>query len=1212
MSSPPSRDFLSLLGNPMLNQLFNNPIISKNPKLKAIVDTLAQRPGDYVLLIPQTKFLLLGIDQDTGLPYKELCMGPEFIQAHIVNIKWKKQTEPGVKRVPRQYTTMNERQIRIRKNIIENIDGYKHDFSVHILRQEVFRTFCNYVPFATCFHVMIVEEALTGNPKYRGLRDVASPVSSSESSVSTAMSKTCDVSFDQILNEMPAVSNRLGDPFKKLFDDYNVKKCTTLKQLSDSFTDIMAKGSSIVNVLSDVVCNAIFARYPHIDLRRALYNYIEMNIHDKLWPRYLTILNNDNDRKIKAAYPKLEHLSITQVGIPEKCLEDPAKLGSLEKRVLAAISEFKKLAFASTSEEQTSILCETFRTLSHNDDSIDADSLIALTILVVAHAAVPNLNAHLSYIRSYSFSDDLLEGGFEGYSISSFEAVLSFYDDPAMLAQLCTCSHENNEFWSLLKSVSSDSNEQNSLNDSSNDASILKKVHELLDPYSDGDIGDGSFIRSRTLQGESCLMIALFTNNYKLFKLILDYTNIFTLDDILEDQNVQGLNLLNAALQLKHKACEEIAQIILQADHDEIRQYCNTTDDKLRNVGHFLFHCSDLIPLFGPYIDWKAKDVTGKTPLFAIIRCYDHPSYDHLIEVSIEAVVNWYEANGCHFDFRDHIDNRGNTVLHAVRDGDNLRLLLDKFECLDLNYLNDSEQTALVQFIRYNRLSNVQAIVDDSRIDLWRTDSKYQLTAQDYVKVNKVADEADSNEQTNKQIMDLLDREYLDRFSVGLDGNAGFYALRIKFDVTHSMCIYINSRDANGDTYTVVHSYTDFFKLMHLLKMRYPSTYIGTNNREWLPDLYNINERVHFNYSKKFRLNGLLTNINMLLRCVSLNPTLANSKLVKDFMTLNKPLNEVQCLKDIKQYQEESRRHHLESSGKTNYLLQPADIASYKTFLNFSNEDLKRLSKALDKWYRISAYAAIKWCDLADVQDNLVYMTANTGRPAEVPKMLDQLPYEMLVTVTEQHREIHGSAVQSGTTFEESLKFVRNSVSELSANINQFVQVKVGSWWQLYGEIKQIGDDISRVLSSERSTNRHNSKNVAGPTILDQTLMEIGAFIGTVDPEEAKKLEGGKPTGTLFETSGGYLSGIIEKRRKEYTDKLLERFNKLKNRMVLLNIDLKCEYEQLCMEVSNLYKFREVFLRKTLKQLAWEQLQTHKLQKGLMENNLSKLQRGLY
>ncbi|GME70996.1 unnamed protein product [Ambrosiozyma monospora] len=710
-----ARVHLPLLLNPMLNHLFNNPLMAETPKLNNIIKKISSRPGDYAILVPDEAFIMLNTDKETGKPYKELCFEPDFIESHIIDVNQKKYHEI---KTDKSFRTLNKKEILINRDIVTNFKGFKHDFKLKIIDQYFFKNFAPYIPFGMNFHIIVIEEALVGIPKERGLKQYEfegeKPRPNDHLELLSNESHPLEKRpFDDLVMELPELAVLMGEQFKLLFRKFAVKGKTTDKELNDAFMDIMSEGSSIINSLPDDVFNNIHKQFPNVDLHESIYSYIELHIYDKFWLQYSAIKHQDVDNKLNSNYETLQYLSINQVGLPKSTLYNPDRLIIFEKRVLLAIAEFKKLEFSNQSSAKVDILIRTFKLITTspgsstedpNDLSVDADTLISLFVVVLCSSKVKNLNAHLRYIKDYSFSQEYLETGFAGYVISSFEATLNYLNEAENFNQLLKYAEQNRKLWDLLKSVSTDFNENNIENDSTDDDLYISEINSLLEPFKNGDVDADSFIRSRTSQGESCLMLSVLRNSTKLFKTIASFDYIFTLDDILEDRNINGLNLLNAALQSKNiEVIDELADIILQAEDHEIKQYCNKKDVHGRNLGHFLFHRSVLISRFGPYINWIDQDNTGQTPLFAIVRCYDHPDYAALVKTAIDTVADWYASKRKPFNYQDHIDSKGNTLIHSISDGEALKYVLGKFEVLDLNALNINQQTPLTQFIRYNK-----------------------------------------------------------------------------------------------------------------------------------------------------------------------------------------------------------------------------------------------------------------------------------------------------------------------------------------------------------------------------------------------------------------------------------------------------------------------------------------------------------------------------
>lgn len=1233
--------FSPILGNPFLNELFNNSNIASNSDLKNIVSLLCSNPDKYIILVPETKFMLLATDDDSGKTYKQLCGDTSFLKSHIVNISLSDASKHAeTNSIDRELQTLSNKTVYIRKGVLRNVRGFKHDFTLKIIRQTFFRSFAPYIPFGASFHIMYIEESLEGNPSYTGIDHVHPkeiPIQKSKNFFLPLDESTNDnniYSFHEVLSQMPQLAAAIGNSFKELFSSFTVRDTTSNEDLNDCFTNVMSNGVSIINNLPEGMHSDIEAKFPSISLQRSVFDYIEENIYDRLWARFVELNKSEEDIQIENAYEYLSSLSITQSGVPEDWIYSVQKLRYLEKRLLNAISVFKRLQFACSSSESCDILYSTFLVLTGRNSSdlhdkyipsIDADTLMSLLIVVIAHSNVRSLNKRLKYIKLFCFSDEVLETGPRGYAMSSMEAVISYYNDSTNLKRLKDYSMKNKSLWHLIKAVSSDKNAENlEKNDSSHDSILIKRVTKLLDPFSSHEeaskIPVDSFIRSRTLNGESCLMLSLRRNNYLLFKKMFDYRYTFTLDDILEDQTVGGTTLLSAALQIEHPITRELTNTILQAEDWEIREYCSTKDTKGRNIGHLLFHDYKLIEKLGPYIDWEDQDNIGRTPLFSIMRCYDHQNYSDMLNLTLQTVKTWYENNGLRFDYRKHMDNRDNTLVHIMKDGASLHTYLKMFPCLDLNHLNASKQTPLMQYIRYSRLSCVEQIIKDPRLEILKTDDTYQMNAEDYIKVDKVENIGDRNENTNRKIMNILDCQVGNRFSATYDGCACLVT-RFRFDKSHEMCLYFRYYDKHphhgkNDAF-VIHNFQSFVKYFRLMKMLFPETYLGDDNL-WFPAYVKTKNVVNVNYLKKLRFNRLMLHINMLLTFVCFNRTLRKSPLSIEYLSVQNALNEVPYLRCKSRVQSDALQAALKSGDPRRYILRPEDIGNFNAFLRISKLPLKKLSKFMDRFYRLVAFAEAKKEDVEYLEKNIEYLAAKTVKKDSISKNLDCIPVQLLILFCSQQGYISGvNRTANDVLFAESWKLMKASILEMLKRIDAFLETKLQNWWSLFGTIKEIQDELVKIMSSEytkKSNNKdnHSQRKVQG-TVIDKVFLEIRMLLGTLNDSAMKDIWS-KATFSpgmdgIFESDGGYFSGLVNKRRKEEARLLVEKFGKVKNSICVLNVELRKEYEDLCVELNNFHEFRGLLTKFSFKQYAESHLEVLKLQKEMMLNSLDETKR---
>lgn len=1216
--------FNPIITNPMLNALFNNPAINSNSGMKRIVDLLVSSPSSYILLVPETRFLLLSTDQDSKKRYTDLCNDPQFIQSHLIDIDLQNYTESERRdaRQSKHYRTLNGHCVSIHKQTIKNVSGYRHNFVIRILRQHFFRSFCTYIPFGACFHIMFVNEALIGNPSCEGIakitpkQRIVDNFSNNDDSTTSLLSQDVfdsnSISFTDILHRLPQVADVVGVQFKDLFKSFNAKDANSDADLEELFTTIMARGSTIINELPDKQLKAIYAAYPTIDLREVICAYIETNIFDHFWAQYKKCHKNDADDMLNKAYTDLKCLSINQCGTPERLLQRPKELASIEKRVNSAIDKFSRLQFASSTSQQCEILFQTFDILTDNHTSetiitVDADTLISLLIMVIAHSGVQDLNNRLQYLKRYCYSEEILKAGPGGYAISSIEAVCNYYASKDNIFLLKKYSADNDRLWSLIRSIPS--------NTDGTCEQALRKLQAVFDSYEDGlDIPMESCIRSRTLDGQSCLMLSLIQKNSKLFNQIFDYQNIYTLDDILEDRTISGTTLLTAALELEHPALDSLASVILQATKEEIETYCNQPDEKGRRMGHILFHGYRLICSYGRYIDWQAKDLGGRTSLFTILRCYDHPKYFEMIKSALEAAKSWYASKGLQFSIKDHIDKKGNTLIHIIKEGNGLHLLLSLFDGLDVNIVNSNRLTPLMQYIKYSRLSNVKEILACPGLQLLKSEGRYYLTAEDYVKVEKAQNLEDGNELTNYRIMNLVDDEFDRRYAYEMNGYSGC-AVRARFDTNNNMCFYFRCYDRIEDLRKpkfyppVVHSYESFVKLFKLLKILLPETYIS-DSPSWLSGYSNISGKVSIYSSRKFRINRLLLNTNLLLGCFLFNSSTRKMSVIKEYLSVQAPLNEVSVIKEHRKEQIEVRQNILDSRNSKKYILRPEEIGNFSTFLKFSRAQLGDIAKGWDQFYRILCFTRYKWLDLSYSLESIAYLTANTFKSDAISKSLFCLPYKMLQDLGKERQNVT-SLVNPDVDdiFLDTVKLLKLSTVELINRINQLLKVKIAKWWKLYAEAKEIQTDLLTILKLERGKNINERTPIGN--VVDQALLDIGILIGSINEQSIKSLKSKMQFSNgmegLFQGNGGYFSNVVEKRRKDDATKLVGRSRKLKNEMVTLNIELKMQYESLCIELNNFYEFKQYLIKASFRKFAKARIESLKMQYHEMHNSLDRL-----
>ncbi|KAL3427827.1 hypothetical protein PVAG01_01336 [Phlyctema vagabunda] len=266
-----------------------------------------------------------------------------------------------------------------------------------------------------------------------------------------------------------------------------------------------------------------------------------------------------------------------------------------------------------------------------------------------------------------------------------------------------------------------------------------------IDSTGSGIEGDTSVIRLSQTEdslGESVPMMAVQNERPNSLRYLLSLSEYYPLDVILADTNNEGTTLLSAAVQLGHtELIDMILDFVYRAGSESIViEYLSQQDVRGRSVAHYLFNAPALIARVGRLLPWRQKDKNGQTPLFALCRSYDHGNYRNMVEAGLAAATASQRDNEpLHLD--DHVDYKGNTLLHIVNDPQiALRLMLNCDS--DVNATNDKKFTPLMVASKYGRLEMVRALFGDPRVDLFAKELR-GLTAVELAKDDDVRNRID-------------------------------------------------------------------------------------------------------------------------------------------------------------------------------------------------------------------------------------------------------------------------------------------------------------------------------------------------------------------------------------------------------------------------------------------------------------------------------------
>ncbi|KAI1330795.1 VPS9 domain-containing protein [Xylariaceae sp. FL0255] len=330
----------------------------------------------------------------------------------------------------------------------------------------------------------------------------------------------------------------------------------------------------------------------------------------------------------------------------------------------------------------------------------------------------------------------------------------------------------------------------------------------------EGDTSVERLCQTQDSFGESVLMMAVQNERPESLKLLLSMEDFFPRISVLEDTNNEGTSLLSAAVQLGHTELIDIILdfVIASTTEPQTEEYLAVQDVRGRSVAHYLFHASSLITRIGRLVPWRQKDQNGQTPLFALCRSYDHSHYFGMVQTGLD-VATASQADGQPLHIDDHVDSKGNTLLHIVTDPQLLvRILL---QCdVDVNAANEKKFTALMVASKYGRFDMVRALYSDPRVDVTMREAR-GLTAVELAK----------DDDVRNRIDDLA----LFKMYPGEDGRITGVVRSFFVEDATIRLVLKSGAPADQNSYTVTtcrRSLGDFERLANLLSEENPASWI--------------------------------------------------------------------------------------------------------------------------------------------------------------------------------------------------------------------------------------------------------------------------------------------------------------------------------------------------------------------------------------------------
>ncbi|KAK9463731.1 uncharacterized protein V1516DRAFT_58352 [Lipomyces oligophaga] len=1028
--------------DPGANKLVPTPRTPVNPFLAALfypkpqtprsrdLATALQSPQSYALLVPVTPSILFTIDSETSIPFAELCTQDDFLSSHILKIG---VSTKAIGRA-RVFWTLSGRSVVIRDDYIYTNKGFKSFGQARMVGDKVYMSTSDLVPPSSEFLTYYISKPLIGSalPLYdfKALSEPQLPAlpaaSASNGTPSSSVPTKTVTTFGQLLSSFPLIARHIQEPLNRIFEEFDCTDATE-PDLVTMIEEVMQKGIALFQNIDHSAVNTMASTtgLTGPEIEKMMENYVGKHLHNKIWPR-LIVLRSLKDSIIRLAVKNMKNTSLGQLGVQPYWEEGG---DSIERMVMGAIVDLENLTKGENAAAQIERLVNILRSLgvvppsqhesqvngNGKDDSsntskeskekaavqsnVSADVLVSLMIIVVAWSKLDHLDSLLFYMRNFSFMD--VDTGEVGYALSTFEAVIFHIMNNS--SKLAIVSSANTRFWKSIKSGEDIAPAFDSPSEYFGAGGIdVSEIDSLEQVY-----------RARNSLGESALMMAVQAQptNLANFDLLLSKRDVFPIEAVQKDQNKFQTTLLSAAVQTGDKRIVDTIWDFLKSiyDQDGLKFYLARKDEWQRGVGHYLFNIPELINTVGELIVWTDKDQNGQTPLFALCRSYDHPEYTELVKSGIAAATK-YQAGGGSLRFLDHVDLKGNTLLHVMKDIPSLEMLLDICD-IDLNRVNEKGLTPFMVNSKFSRTAAIDVLAQRPEVDITRRNFR-GLNAAELAK----------DESTQARIENIM----LFRHAAMPDGRVTSVLRGLFADETVQFVIKSGIKP-NSDAITrVLRTYGDFTFMAKWLAYELPSS--------WIPKL----QLPHNPFSIPSRpsravIRDVQSKLDAFLRTLLLHPTFGTHELLWEFFLVSQFSHE----------QTEKRSRQKAASHEDSLLDEYAPVDSVDEVVTFFNHALREMDSLDESFHEVTVCSTViyhKRLDLADAYQCISgYFKTLTFLPLSFVEALSE--FTALLQVNDSHEENFAIELRNSYSIIkaviESLKYPNTLVQELVSKTSQ-------------------------------------------------------------------------------------------------------------------------------------------------------------------------------
>lgn len=957
------------------------------------------------------------------------------------------------------------------------------------------------------------------------------------------------INFENLINSNLAWKARLKECFIEFKLLINKKRNKT-----DNNKILILNFKQIINQLNvELSRDRNFQKLPN--LTTLIHEYVESKLYNDIWDNIVKNQSADiNNQQDDNFY--INNLSLDQLDTDFYNMEfnkfDLYYITQLEQNCKNAINKLMNLASMNNYSGKAKILIGTLQILTKNlkkqrgnsitgkDENqiiINADTLMNLFILVINRLKLKNLKCHLFYLQNFNIDDENTRFGLLGYAISTLEATICYMEE---LQAKNNQRQDGNSLNLFLNYINS--------NDISNSNQSLFDIDNYL-----------KYLNFRNDKGQSILSQCIINFKNELAKKLLskDYEKWLPLEDLLDDQDMEGSTLVLQSLKIGNfELAKILIDIILHnCTNDEIKLYFNRLDKNNRHVGYYLNDQIELLKKIGDFIDWNNKDSTNQTALFTIVRSYDQSNYDLMVQAALQIVKNW-NANELGFQvlkLNVHEDMKGNTLLHILKSNISIILNDPKLE-ININKCNDKNLTPLMVYVKYNRFENVNAILNDDRLLIFKTNDPKKVTSFDHTR--------------DKNILHLLSKHILLKYTIF--GNIFVHSLKFHQNMSYSikMTGKIDGNENDKKYETINLNFNVIKKLIKLIVNKFPFFFLPM--QDMMIKCHILDE----NMGKVPKLCQLQYRDLFLRQLTNYLDTLIEFDIIPREVFFDEEIKLLEWIQEEKTHLQKKRLQkekelsnivNNRKNEKTKLLLEPEEINVIQNFLKFNVDEIKNWKDKLIIFKKISIFLQFEnndvqtskelIQDLANGMKEVGNLSTDHGNQKSDSENVTENKNEnennsvidkpnnksikdmskILFGYTKIDNKIYGD--EPFNVLIENLEFLIACTKTLLNHMNQLLNVKITDWWKEYGEILELKRKQNKLSIEHGDTINKNTKPGSNINII--------------------------------------LSNLLDNNKYKDKEKIILQINNIKNKMIQMNDDIVATHEIIAVSISQFIEFRK-------------------------------------